>query len=210
MVSKRSSFEENGEAAHSLNSNEYTASSDPDLDIHNELNKVEEIVFDSFHIPLSRITIVNEERLLRQLDEVKQKIPEQFELALDVLRRKNLIISEAEDCAKQILDSAKKRANQILNESGIIQQAEMEAREIRENVHQECEALQLHTLAEVEKTRNSAQQELEQMRQATIQECDNIQRDADEYADAVLNNLEHNLREMLRIVENGRRQIHSP
>lgn len=209
MNPKNPSFEENGGAAHSLDQ-ELQFNSDPTLDIQEEINHLEEIIFDSFHIPLTSLTLINEQRLLRQIDKIKGKIPEQIEQAINILQRKKTIISEAEDTARHIIDSAQKRANQILNETGIIQQAEMEARELRQRVHQECEALQMHTLTEVEKMRNSAIAELEHIHNATIQESEKIQRGADDYADAVLNNLEQNLHEMLRILENGRRQLGSP
>ncbi|TVQ48673.1 MAG: hypothetical protein EA365_01175 [Gloeocapsa sp. DLM2.Bin57] len=208
MSPKNPSFEENGGAAHSLG-NELEFNNDPHLDIEEQINQLEEIIFDSFHLPLTSLSLINEQRLLRQVDQVKAKIPEQIEQAINILQRKKIIISEAEDTARHIIDSAQKRANQILNETGIIQQAEMEARELRQTVQSECEALHMHTLAEVEKMRTSAMAELEHLQNTTLQEAERIQRGADDYADAVLNNLEQNLHEMLRILENGRRQLDS-
>lgn len=208
MSPKNPSFEENGGSAHSLH-NELEFSNDPHLDIEQQINQLEEIIFDSFHLPLTSLSLINEQRLLRQVDQVKAKIPQQIEQAISILQRKKMIISEAEDTARQIIDSAQKRANQILNETGIIQQAEMEARDLRQTVQSECEALHMHTLAEVEKMRNSAMAELEHLQNTTLQEAERIQRGADDYADAVLNNLEQNLHEMLRILENGRRQLDS-
>ena len=205
MEPKNPSFDENGGAAHSLNS-EITSTRDLHLDIDEQINHLEEILFDSFKIPLTSFAIVNEEKLLKQLDKVKNQIPKQIEQAIDILRRKKVIIAEAEDCAQNIIDSAQKRANQILNESGIIQQAEMEARELRHSVNLECDALQRHTLEEVEKMRTSALAEVTHMVQSAQQQSDSMYRGADEYVDSVLNHLEHELHEMLQVVERGRRQ----
>lgn len=210
MVQQESSFTQNGEAAHTISNLSDHGITQTDINVDEEINRVEEIIFDSFHIPLTGVTILKEEKVLRQLDKLRQKIPVQFEQALDILKRQELIISEAEDHARQIVESAKKRANQILNETGIIQQAQIEAHHITQQATQECEALRHQTLTDVEKMRFNAHAELEQLRQMTIQESESIQRGADDYADAVLNNLEHNLHEMLRIIENGRRQIDRP
>lgn len=205
MKPKNPSFDENDGAAHSLNS-DMGSTRDPYLDIKEQIDQLEVIIFESFKIPLTSLVVVNEEKLLKQLDEVKRKIPQQIEQAIDVLLRKKMIIAEAEDCAQRIIDSAQKRANQILNESGIIQQAEMEARELRHSVHLECDSLQRHTLEEVEKMRTNTVQQVNHMIHSAQQQSDSMYRGADEYVDSVLNHLEQELHEMLKVVERGRRQ----
>jgi hypothetical protein len=57
--------------------------------------------------------------------------------------------------------------------------------------------------------RRSVHQEIEQLRHQTMRECDQIQNGADQYADAVLNHLEQQLSDMLKVVINGRQQIHA-
>ena len=106
------------------------------------------------------------------------------------------------------MEAAERRADQILDEMGIIQQAELEANQIRKRVQQECEAIQEQTLAEIERMRLQTQQELEQMRQMALTECEDIQNGADDYADAVLNSIEQQLNDMLRVIYNGRQQLH--
>ncbi|HBE16501.1 MAG TPA: hypothetical protein DDW51_02520, partial [Cyanobacteria bacterium UBA11367] len=96
---------------------------------------------------------------------------------------------------------------QILDEMGIVQRAEMEAARIRQEVQQECEGIHQETLAEIDRLRRQAQQELLQMREQALAECDDIQNDADDYAEAVLLNLEQQLNDMLRVVRNGRQQL---
>jgi len=205
MKTDKPSFEQNGGAAHSLSGQKFN-DNDPTLDIQQEINQLEEIVMDGFNIPLTGVTILNEEKLVRQIDVIRQKLPKQVQEAIDIILKKDLIISEAEDSARHIIDSAQKRANQILNETGIIQQAEREAHQLMHRIQQECEALQLHTLSEVEKMRSSAQKEVADLQHKAIHESEMIYKGADDYADDVLNHLQQNLQEMLRIVENGRRQ----
>ena len=150
---------------------------------------------------------MDEEALLAQLDLIRESLPTAFEDAEKIVRQREEILLAAEEYAQEIMETAERRADQLLDEMGIIQQAELEASQIRELVQQECEVIQEQTLAEIERMRLQAQQELEQMRQLALVECEDIQNGADDYADAVLTNIEQQLTDMLRVIRNGRQQL---
>jgi cell division septum initiation protein DivIVA len=179
----------------------------PNVDIQQELNRLEEIILDSPRIPLTRRTLVDEEQLLEQLDLVRLNLPIAFQEAELIIRHKDEIIEDAELYAQEIIEEAQRRAAEILNEMGLIQQAQQEADRLRQQVQLDCEAIQQGTLAEIEQLRYQSQQELEQMRTNAIREIQDIQNGADDYADHVLGNLEQQLSDMLRIVQNGRQQL---
>ncbi|MBD0362999.1 MAG: hypothetical protein ICV55_09555 [Coleofasciculus sp. C3-bin4] len=171
---------------------------------------MEEILLvDSLHIPFTQRTLVDEELLLAQLDLVRENLPSAFEEAEKIVRQREEILLSAEEYAQEIMEAAERRADQLLDDMGIIQQAELEANQIRKRVQQECEAIQEQTLSEIERMRLQAQQELEQMRQLALADCEDIQNGADEYADAVLISIEQQLSEMLRVIRNGRQQLQS-
>jgi len=172
------------------------------------LNKLEEIVLDSPRIPLSRRTLIDEEQLLDQLDLVRLNLPPAFQEATEIILHKEEVLLEAEQYAQEIIADAERRAAQILDEMGLIRQAEMESQRIRQQVQQDCEEMQQQVLAEIDQMRRRAQQELTDMQQLAISECEEIQRGADEYADSVLLDMEQQLVEMMRIVRNGRQQLH--
>jgi cell division septum initiation protein DivIVA len=178
------------------------------FDIQAELNRLEELILDNPRIPFTRKTIVDEEQLLDRLDVVRINLPTAFEEAMEVVRQKEEILLQAEEYAQEMIELAKQQAAQFLDELGLVRQAETEAAQIRQAVRQECEDLQQQTLAEIEQMRMQAVQELEQMRQIAIAECEEIQDGADEYADAVLLRIEQQLGEMLRVIRNGRQQLH--
>nr|WP_225938298.1 hypothetical protein [Leptothermofonsia sichuanensis] len=177
------------------------------VNIQQELNRLEEIILDSPRIPLSRRTLIDEEQLLEQLDLIRLSLPEAFHEAEDVVRHKEEILLHAEQYAQEIIENAERQAAQILNEMGIVRQAEVEAQQIRQRVQQECEAAKEQTIAELERMRRQAQQELEEMHRLAMEECEEIQAGADEYADRVLKEMEHQLTEMMRVVRNGRQQL---
>lgn len=178
------------------------------LDIQRELNKLEEMILDSPRIPLSKRTLVDEEQLLDQLDLIRLNLPTAFQEAAEVVRHKEDLLSEAEQYAQEILETAERRAAQILDEMGLIRQAELEAQQIRQRVQQECEAAQEQTMADIDRMRRQAQQELEEIRKRAIAESEEIQQGADDYADSVLKGMEQQLSDMIRVIRNGRQQLH--
>ena len=188
-------------------STERDGSSTGSIDIQTELNRIEEIVLDSPHIPLTRRTLVDEEELLEQLDIVRLNLPEAFREAEAIVYHKEEILLQAEQYAQEIVEEAQRRAAAILDQLGIITRAELEAKQIRQRVQEECAALQEQTLSGIEEMREQAQQDIEQMRSLAMAEFEDIQNGADQYADRVLKNIEQQLNDMLKIIRNGRQQL---
>lgn len=172
-----------------------------------QLTQLEEIIFDSPHIPLTGITMVEEEKLLDQLDVVRSSLPEVIEKAMEVLQQKAQLIVEAEAYAEEIMAAAERRAAQILDEMTLIRQAEQNAEQLRQDSELECQNLKQATLAEVEENRRRILDEVNQLKQAAIAEAAEIQRGADDYANNVLGGLEGQLQSMLNVVRNGRQQL---
>ncbi|MCL2934048.1 MAG: hypothetical protein MGG11_17940 [Trichodesmium sp. MAG_R03] len=183
------------------------SSGSPGVDIQRELNQLEEIILDSPRIPFWGRTLIDEEQLLDQLDIVRLNLPVAFQEAEMIVRHKDDIFQEAELYAEEIIENAEQRASQILNEMGLVQQAKLEADQLRNQVQLDCEAIQQATITEIEQIRYQAQQELEEMRARAIAECDEIQNGADNYADNVLDSIEQQLTDMLQVIRNGRQQL---
>lgn len=173
-----------------------------------ELNNLEEMILDSPRIPLTGKTLVDEEDLLDQLDAIRINLPTAFQQAQEIIRQKQKILAEAEEYARKIAAMAEERAAQIMDELGIVRQAEAEAQQVRQQLRQECETLQKQTLSEVEQVKQQALRELDEMRQQALTEQREIQQEADTYADQVLGDIEHKLSDMLRVIRNGRQQLH--
>ena len=181
----------------------------PGVDIQQELNHIEDIVLNSLRIPLTGRTLIDEDKLLEQLDFVRISLPIVFQEALEILAQKNEILLEAEEYGQQVVDVAQAKRAQILAESDIVRQAQREADQLRRQVQQDCEAMMQETMTEIERKRRACQQELEEMRQTAIAQAEEIEDGADKYADNVLGNIEQDIQEMLKIITNGRKQLHS-
>lgn len=186
---------------------EAPATGNKSVDIQQELNRVEEMVLASPNIPLTRRTLVDEERLLDQLDVVRVNLPVAFKEAEAIVNQKKEIILQAQLEAEQIVETAKIRASRILNETEILRQAHQEAILLQNQVQQECELALEQNQIEIEQARLQLAQELEQMRNKAIAEAQEIQIGADTYADNALKDIEQQLHDMLRVIQNGRKQL---
>jgi len=187
---------------------ETPATASKNVDIQQELNRLEEMILASPRVPLSRRTLVDEERLLDQLDLVRLHLPTVFQEAQAIVQQKQEILLQAEQYAQEVVEAAEARAAQILSEMDIVRQAELQARQIQQQVLQECEAAQEQNITEINQMHQQAQQELAEIRQRALAEAEEIQRGADQYADHVLQNIEQQLQDILRIIHNGRQQLH--
>lgn len=186
---------------------EEAASTPGRFDIQEALNQIEEIVLDSPRLPLVGRTMINEDELLDQLDNVRLNLPPAFQQSVQLLKQRDEILTEAEQYAQEIVATAEKQAAAILNDMTIIRQAEQQAQQLQLQTEQECAALRNQTLDEVEQLQQQARQEWEEMRARAIAECENIQRDADAYAEQVLQRMESQFGEMLNVLSNGRQQL---
>lgn len=166
------------------------------------------IVYGSLRIPFTRYTLVDEDQLLDQIELVQFNLPKAFDQAAQVVEQRDEIILDTKEYAQELILAAEQQAADILDEMTLVQQAKLEAQQIRLRVQQECEAAKADTLAEIDSIQTLAQRELEEMRRAAIQECEALQQEADDYADGVLREMEDRLTEMLRVIRNGRQQLY--
>ncbi|WP_267384159.1 ATP synthase F0 subunit B [Cyanobacterium sp. uoEpiScrs1] len=179
-----------------------------DFDIQQELAHLQEMIYESFHIPLTRWTMIDEAKLIDQLDLIGEKLPQSIRQALMVLEQEEQLLTEAEAYAQQIIQSAKQQAAQILDETRIIQQAQQEANQLRQQVQQDCETMQKQSVAEMEQLHQVTMEEIQKLRQQSLAESQKLQEDADSYTDGVLTQLEQELNNMLNVIRNGRQQLH--
>jgi F0F1-type ATP synthase membrane subunit b/b' len=177
------------------------------VDIQRELAKLEEMILEGSRLPIINRTLINEDQVLDQLELVQMNLHPAFEDAKKLLQHKEEILLEAEQYAQEIIETAERRAAQILDEMGLVRQAELEMKQIRQRVQQECEVAHEQAMVEIERMRRQTQQEIEDMRRRAIAECEEIQSGADDYADRILQDLEQQFSDMLRIVRNGRGQL---
>lgn len=172
------------------------SNSQSSFNIQIELDNLEDLILDGTRIPLSELTILDGDLLLDHLNQIQENLPVELATAIEIVNRRQEIISEAERYACLLVKSAEEKATQIVQESAVVRQAELDGAKIRLKTEQECEQLKQITYNEVQ-----------QLQQDAIADCKAIQIDADNYANSVLGDIEQKLQEMLAIIQNGRQQL---
>lgn len=176
------------------------------MSLHKELDHLEEMVLESGPRVMGH-TIIDEEKLCQQIDRVRLSVPESIAKAEEILLYKQDLVDEAQQYVEDLIKSAELRASQLLEESVIIRQAEQEANQIRRELQTECEQMRAQALNEVSQMRRQGQKDLDSLHQRVTGEVQDMQRGADEYSDRVLGNLETQLIDMIKIVQNGRKEL---
>jgi cell division septum initiation protein DivIVA len=166
------------------------------FNIEIELDALEELIINSTHVPLTEFVVMDRVVFLYQLNQIKEHLPVDLATAIAIANRKQQIISEAENYAAELVKSAQAEAEEILRDSTILRQAELDGARVRLKTEQECDYLKQTTL-----------QEVAELRQNAIAESHAIQTGADDYADHVLGDLEQKIQQMLLIIQNGRQQL---
>jgi len=179
------------------------------LDIQQSLNVLEELILGSPRVPFSRRTLVDEDQLLEQLDRIRLNLPSVFQEAVQIVQQRDLILQEAERYAQDLVAAAEQEAARRLDDLGIVQQAEAQARQVKQQLEDDCEALRSQTRSEIEQWQQSARQYWEQTKQQTEAECEALKQEADAYTADTLRGIEQQLSDMLRVVHNGRQSLGS-
>jgi cell division septum initiation protein DivIVA len=133
---------------------------------------------------------------LHQLNQIKEHLPIDLATAVGIVDRKQQIIAEAENYANSLVESAQAKVREILHDSTILRQAELDGAKIRLKTEQECEYLKQTTIDEIT-----------ELRQNAIAESQAIQQGADDYADCVLGDIEQRMQQALLVIQNGRQQL---
>lgn len=150
---------------------------------------------------------MDEDQILDQLDAIRLNLPPAFRQAVQILQQRDSLMAEAERYAEDLILAAEQQAAQILDEMGLVQQAEQMARQVQAQAQAECDSLRAKVQAEIEQLKLKSQREWEAQRQNALDEQEMIQQEADTYADRVLSQVEQQLSQMLRIIQNGRSQL---
>lgn len=166
------------------------------FNIEIELNSLSELILSSTRVPLTELAIIDRDLVLDRLEQIKQNMPIDLATAIEIANCKQQIISDAEGYASLVIKSAEERACNMLQDSEIVRQAELNGAQIRLKIERECQELMQATQSKAAQLKNNA-----------IAEFQAIQTGADDYADSVLDDMEQRLQQMLEIVQNGRQQL---
>ena len=140
--------------------------------------------------------VVDRDRLLAIIAQLKEAIPANIKRARDVLARGEQAIAEAEATAARIVADAQREADQLLNQAAITRLAQERAHQIE--VEAEERANRMLAAAQADAERQLAE---------AADRAHEQEREADRYALAVLTRLEERITPFLDNIRQAQRQF---
>ena len=111
------------------------------MDILHLVDRLEELFNESRPIPLTHNVIVDEDRILEIIDQMRISIPEEVKKAQQVLSQRDRVVAQAQEEANRTIQMAKKKADEVIADEAIAQAAEKRADQIIEQARADAEAV---------------------------------------------------------------------
>jgi hypothetical protein len=100
------------------------------MDILHLVDRLEELFNESRPIPLTHNVIVDEDRMLEIIDQMRISIPDEVKSAQQVLAQRDRVLAQSQEEANRTLSLAKKKAEEIVSRDPIVDAAQSRAEQI--------------------------------------------------------------------------------
>ncbi|MEG6584096.1 ATPase [Dendrosporobacter sp. 1207_IL3150] len=94
------------------------------------LDEIENMLVDSTRVPFTNKLVIEEDDLIRLLDELREVMPQEIKDAAKIVSERQRILEEAQKEAQNIVDQAKVYGTKLTDENIISKQAQEQANEI--------------------------------------------------------------------------------
>lgn len=127
------------------------------MDILQLIDRLEELFNESKTIPLTRNVMVDEDRMLDIIDQMRIAIPEEVKKAQQLLGQRDRVLAQAQEEANRTLEIARQKADQLVAKDMIVVEAQRrsdqiltQARSEAENVRGEADDYVIDSLRQLE------------------------------------------------------------
>lgn len=127
------------------------------MDILHLIDRLEELLNQSRPFPFTHNVMIDEDRMLDIIDQMRVAIPEEIKKAQQVLNQRDRILAQAQEEANRTISIAREKQEQMVERDSIVQAAHAKANEIlalaqieRSNSRQEADEYALETLRRLE------------------------------------------------------------
>src|SRR5438309_1407035 len=109
------------------------------MDLQYLIDRLENMVTTARRMPVTNKLMLDEQELADLIDQMRTVIPEEVRSARKVLRERDSIIGEAQQQADDILKTAHEQAEMLLDQQGLLQEAEVRANRYLEDVERDAQ-----------------------------------------------------------------------
>lgn len=109
------------------------------MDILHLIDRLEELFNQSRPIWLTHNVIVDEDRMLDLIDQMRVAIPEEVKKAQQLMAQRDRMLAQAQEEANRTLAIAREKSEQLMDRDSIVQAAQARADQILEQAHADVE-----------------------------------------------------------------------
>jgi cell division septum initiation protein DivIVA len=111
------------------------------MDILHLVDRLEELFNESRPIPLTRSVLVDEDRVLEIIDQMRISIPDEVKKAQQILAQRDRVMAQAQEEANRTLTLAKRQGEDSLAKDSIVRAAHERAEQILDQARAEVETM---------------------------------------------------------------------
>lgn len=127
------------------------------MDILHLVDRLEEILNSARPLPFTHNVIIDEDRILDLIDQMRVAIPEEVKKAQQLLAQRDRLMAQAQEEANRTLAIAREKSDQLIERDAIVQAAHARAEQIInqaqadiENTRQDADGYVVETLTRLE------------------------------------------------------------
>lgn len=133
------------------------------MDILQLIDRLEELFNESKAIPLTRNVMVDEDRMLDIIDQMRIAIPEEVKKAQQLLGQRDRVLAQAQEEANRTLEIARQKADQMVAKDMVVQEAQRRADQVLAQARAEAENTRADADDYVLQSLTQLQEELERI-----------------------------------------------
>jgi hypothetical protein len=113
------------------------------MDILHLIDRLEELFNNSRPIPLTHNVIVDEDKFLDIIDQMRISVPEEVKKAQQVFSQKDRVMAQAQEEANRTLQLAREKADTMVEKEGLVQDAQRRASQIVDQAKMDAENIKI-------------------------------------------------------------------
>ncbi|HSG26156.1 MAG TPA: hypothetical protein VLA32_08575 [Anaerolineales bacterium] len=133
------------------------------MDILHLVDRLEELFNESRPIPFTNNVIVDEDRMLDIIDQMRVAIPEQVKQAEKLLAERDRTLAQAQEEASRTVQLAREKSEGLLERDSIVEAAQTRGEQVIEQAQRDAEATRLEADNYVLETLTSLEIEMERI-----------------------------------------------
>src|SRR5262245_53516786 len=138
------------------------------MDILQLIDRLEELFNESKSIPLTRNVMVDEDRMLDIIDQMRIAIPEEVKKAQQLLGQRDRVLAQAQEEANRTLELARQKADQLVGKDNVVQEAQRRADQLLAQARADAENVRMDADDYVRNSLTQLQAELERITNQVI------------------------------------------